>query len=184
MHCIGLLLDEESGLGILNQFASGSGSIPDADSTYDTITRLTAFHAIEAAVDYTLDNGLQNFAFVFTSAAEAGWSEVTGGNLVETFLPDFMKRYLTAKRAVEAKLCDAAPFLRPIIVRPSLIYTMDRPLSFASVGTFFAGNAIGLPFIDRPVTVQALALATVNAIKDEGVSGVLRYPEIEALGKT
>ena len=183
VHCIGLLLDEESGLSVLNQFASGSGSMPDADSTYDKITRLTAFHAIEAAIDYSLDNDLQNFAFLFTSAAEAGWPNVPGGNLVEAILPDFMKRYLAAKRAVEAKLQDAAPRLRPIIVRPSLIYSMDRPLSFVSVSAFFAGNAMRLPFIDKPVTVQALAAAIVKALKDKNISGVLRYPEIEKLGE-
>lgn len=183
VHCIGLLLDEESGLSILNEFASGSGSIPDADSTYDKITRLTAFHAIEAAVDYALDNDMRNFAFCFTSAAEAGWPDVTGGNLIEAVMPDFMKRYLAAKRTVEAKLQEASPRLRPIIVRPSLIYSMDRPMSFLSVGAFFAGNAMRLPFVDKPVSVQALALAVVKALKDESISGVLRYPEIEALGE-
>ena len=46
IHCIGLLFDDQSGLGSYNRFVSGSGSLPDSDSTYDTITRLTSFHAI------------------------------------------------------------------------------------------------------------------------------------------
>eukprot|EP00977_Amphora_coffeiformis_P010617 scaffold2501_cov174-Amphora_coffeaeformis.AAC.13 len=182
VHCIGLLLDEDSGLSLLNQFVSGSRSIPDADSTYDTITRLTAFNAIEMATEYALSNNLNDFAFCFTSAAEAGWPDVLGGVLVEGILPDFMKRYLVAKRAVEAKINEAAPTIRPIIVRPSLIYSMDRPESFFSVSAFFAGNTIGLPFIDKPVTVQALASTMVKALKDKNLSGVLRYPDIERMG--
>lgn len=182
VHCIGLLLDETSGLSLLNQLVSGSRSIPDANSTYDTITRLTAFNAIDMATEYAASNQLDDFAFCFTSAAEAGWPEVPGGDFVGGILPDFMKRYLVAKRAVEAKLNESAPVLRPIIVRPSLIYSMDRPQSFVSVGAFFAGNTIGLPFIDKPVTVQALALTIVKALKDKRLSGVLRYPEIERIG--
>ena len=184
VHCIGLLLDEDSGLSLLNEFVSGSRSIPDADSTYDKITRLTAFNAIEIATEYALTNNLDDFAFCFTSAAEAGWPDIPGGELVEGILPDFMKRYLVAKRSVEAKIKDAAPTIRPIIVRPSLIYSKDRPESFFSVSAFFAGNTIGLPFIDKPVTVQALALTMVKALKDKSVSGILRYPEIERLGGT
>jgi uncharacterized protein YbjT (DUF2867 family) len=181
VHCVGLLLDDDSGLGALNRFASGSGSIPDENSTYDKITRLTAFHAIEAAMDYAKANKQENFAFCFTSAAEAGWPDVSGGQFVESLVPDFLKRYLAAKRAVEAKLQESVPTLRPIIPRPSLIYTMDRPLSLASVGAFFVANRAGLPFVDRPVTVDSLALAMVKAVKDEKVRGVLRSPEIDRL---
>jgi uncharacterized protein YbjT (DUF2867 family) len=181
VHCVGLLLDGDSGLGALNRFASGSGSIPDENSTYDKIIRLTAFHAIEAAINYAKANQQENFPFCFTSAAEAGWPDVSGGQFVESLVPDFLKRYLVAKRAVEAKLQESVPTLRPIIPRPSLIYTMDRPLSLASVGAFFVANRAGLPFVDRPVTVDDLALAMVKAVKDEKVRGVLRYPEIDSL---
>jgi nucleoside-diphosphate-sugar epimerase len=179
VHCVGLLLDEESGLSTLNKFASGSGSEPDAESTYDKITRLTAFNAIDASLEYAADDN-NDFAFCFTSAAEAGWPDVPLGNVVEGAAPDFLKRYLAAKRAVEAKLLESAPTLRPIIVRPSLIYSADRPLSFLSVGAFFVGNAVGLPFMDRPVTVQALAAAIVNSIAGN-TSGVLRYMDIESI---
>jgi len=182
VHCIGLLLDEDSGLSLLNQFVSGSRSIPDVESTYDTITRLTAFNAIDIATEYVSSNNLDDFVFCFTSAAEAGWPNVPGGDFVEGILPDFMKRYLVAKRAVEAKLDDASSIIRPIIVRPSLIYSMDRPESFFSVSAFFAGNIIGLPFIDKPVTVQALASTMIKAIKEKSVSGVLCYPDIERMG--
>lgn len=186
IHCVGLLFDDSSGLGSYNRFVSGSGSLPDSASTYDTITRLTAFNAMEVATEYCQKKQKKAFPFVFTSAAEAGWPDVAGGELIEKFLaPDFLKRYLAAKRAVEAKLLasqeDDNVYLRPIIFRPSLIYSLDRPASFASVGAFFVGNKVGLPFIDRPVTVQSLAAAMVRAIGKESVQGILRYPDIDEL---
>ena len=95
--------------------------------------------------------------------------------------PDFLKRYLVAKRAVESKLLGSEN-LRPVIVRPSLIYSMDRPASYLPVGAFFVGNKIGLPFVDRPVTVQTLASAMVQSIATPTVRGILRYPQIDEIG--
>lgn len=41
VHAVGLLLDAESGLSALNKYASGSGSSPTSESTYDRVTRQT-----------------------------------------------------------------------------------------------------------------------------------------------
>jgi nucleoside-diphosphate-sugar epimerase len=192
VHCIGLLFDNDSGLGSLNRFVSGSGSLLDSESSYDTITRLTGFHAIEAAMEYAEANRNANkqggdnpkpLPFCFTSAAEAGWPDAAGGPFIESIMPEFIQRYLAAKRAVERKLMDSQPALRPIIVRPSLIYSMDRPSSYVPVGAFTVFNKVGLPFVDRPVTVQSVGAAIVAAIGQESVKGVLRYKEIDALNK-
>ena len=199
VHCIGLLLDDASGLGTYNRFVSGSGSIPDNDSSYDSITRVTAFNAIDATTQFIKDNesafsdsGNVRFPFVFTSAAEAGWPDVVGGPQIEKILaPEWLRRYLAAKRAVESRLLrakdeqqESLPTLRPIVVRPSLIYSLDRPASYAPVGAFFVGNRLGLPFVDRPVTVQSLANAVVKSIsQDSTVEGILRYPEIDSLNQ-
>ncbi len=192
IHCIGLLFDDASGLGTYNRLVSGSGSVPDENSTYDTITRLSAFNAIEASIAYwqqrkKVDGAPDRLPFVFTSAAEAGWPDVVGGAQIEQFVaPEWLKRYLTAKRAVEGRLMDDTSvnaILRPIIARPSLIYSLDRPASYLSVGAFFVGSRLGLPFIDRPVTVQSVANAMVRSLSRESVEGVLRYPEIDALNQ-
>jgi nucleoside-diphosphate-sugar epimerase len=177
------LFDDASGLGPYNRLVSGSGSVPDSAATYDDITRVTAFNAIDAAVDYAERNGKQNFPFVFTSAAEAGWPEVTGGPFIERFVPDFLHRYLVAKRAVESRLLnsDETKNLRPVIMRPSLIYSLDRPASFPAVGAFMVGNKLGLPFVDRPVSVQSVANAIVRAVSREDARGIQRYPQIDAL---
>ena len=185
IHCIGLLFDDSSGLRTFNRLVSGSGSIPERESSYDDITRLTAFNAIEAAETYMKELESTNLPFVFTSAAEAGWPDVRGGSFVESALsPRWLKRYLKAKRSVEARLKDSVESgsgLRPIVFRPSLIYSLDRVTSLPPVGAFYLGNKIGLPFVDRPVSVQALANASVRAIGDESVSGIQRYKEIDVL---
>lgn len=184
VHCIGLLLDDASGFGSYNRFLSGLGSVPDESSSYDSITRLTAFNAIDASIQSMTDNSSNNhrFPFVFISAAEAGWPDVTGGSQVENILaPEWLRLYLAAKRSVETKLLENGKeqILRPIIVRPSLIYSLDRPASYVPVAAFLIGNKIGLPFVDRPVTVESLAFAVVKSISQEStVEGILRYPEI------
>jgi nucleoside-diphosphate-sugar epimerase len=193
VHCIGLLFDSESGIGEYNIYVSGSGSIPDSESTYDKITRETAFNAIDCATQYAKesitvdsnDNQKQQLPFVFTSAAEAGWPEMIGGQLIEALMPEFLKRYLIAKRAVESKLLSTSSnevnVLRPIIVRPSLIYSPMQLASLPSVATFTIANKIGVPFVDRPVTVQSLAQAIIQSISDNTVTGIQRYQQIDTL---
>ena len=66
-------------------------------------------------------------------------------------------------------------------MRPSLIYDMSRPAALPSVAAFALGNKIGLPFVDRPVTVNSLATAIVRAIGRDSVKGIQRYPQIDQL---
>jgi len=185
IHCIGLLFDDNSGLSMMNRFVSGSGSMPDPTSSYDDVNRMTAFNAIEAAERYA-SSTLEDQAplpFIFISAAEAGWTDVTGGNFVEKRLtPRWLKRYLKAKRSVEQRLTSAA-LLRPIIFRPSLIFSLDRVQSLPPVTAFFVGNQVGLPFVDRPVSVQALSSAIVRSINDPNIVGIQRYKEINQLSR-
>ena len=50
-----------------------------------------------------------------------------------------------------------------------------------TVTALVVGNALGLPFVDRPVTVDTLAAAAVQAVEDDTVSGVLDFREMERL---
>ncbi|KAI2502602.1 NAD dependent epimerase [Fragilaria crotonensis] len=182
IHCIGLLFDDASGLGQFNVLVSGSGSLPDTNSTYDTITRLTAFNAIDASVEYA--KGMTKPSVLLYFCRGSWLAGYAGRPQIEKYLaPEWLRRYLVAKRVVEKKLLDMEPTLRPIIVRPSLIYSLDRPQAYLPVGAFFLGNAVGLPFVDRPVTVQALACAMVRAMDRDNVSGVQRYTDIDQLNQ-
>ena len=151
-----------------------------------TVTRKTAIYAIEAAEKVCKEND-REIPFIFTSAAEVGWGEDSmqpGGKQIESLLaPQWLKRYLAAKRAVEARLQVSSDekLLRQVIFRPSLIFSFDRLASLPPVGAFFVGNKLGFPFVDRPVTVQSLANAMVSSLKDDSIQGVQRYAQIDKL---
>ena len=285
IHAIGLLFDTQSGLKSINKYVSGSNSIPDDQATYDKITRLTAYNAIDSFVNYNYNiynnyNNVENDSdtdtfnnddndkkesannltaeittknenikgidrsFIFISAAEAGWT-----------LPapvDFLERYLTAKRSVEKKLLafsnhaksiidnqkrsisnirnnrssknfnnsssssdrketnsinssvgsindddnlsnsdgdqiqnedidETVVKLRPVIFRPSLIWTWKRPTALISVIPFYIGSRIGLPFVDRPVTVENLVDAMIYSIEDSKVEGIMKFNDIDIM---
>jgi len=177
VHAIGMLLESD-----LNKFASGSGSIPDPGTTFDMLTRQTAFAASSAWVECGCRAGPSPPPFVFVSAAEAGWTDLWGKDPAIT--PTFLKNYLKAKRAVENKLINeygANKQLRPIIMRPSLIYSMERYASLPAVGAFFLGNFIGIPGVDRPVLVTVLVSAILNAIENPDIEGIQNSVKMETL---
>jgi len=179
VHAVGMLLASD-----LNALASGSGSIPDKDATYDTVTRVTAFNAADAAAQFAAGDAARGDdqvasssppPFVFVSAAEARWDFRAPVGWLE--------EYLVAKRAVESRLAtlNEKRKLRASWLRPSLVYTLEKPAALPAVFAFALGNAVGIPFVDRPVTVDTLARAAVRALSDGKTSGCLDYREMERL---
>jgi len=188
VHAIGLLFDANSGLANLNLIVSGSGSVPTETSTYDRITRLTAFNVIEAAqaksevFKFPWEPEPAPTPVLFVSAAEAGWPDVSLGPEVETNLaPDWLKEYLKAKRAVEAKIQSTPASIRPVIVRPSLIWSWDKWDVLPIIPIFNLLNAIGVPFVDKTVTVFTLSKALMAGLENDDVSGVQRFDKMEEL---
>ena len=59
-------------------------------------------------------------------------------------------------------------------MRPSLIWTWEKPGALAPVAAFTIGNALGLPFVDKPVMVDLLAAAMLNGI-EASESGIFDY---------
>jgi nucleoside-diphosphate-sugar epimerase len=118
VHAVGMLFE-----GDINRLASGSGSVPTPGSTYDDVTRKTALNALAAVTNAPADRALP---FAFVSAAEARW---TFDAAFEGTPAAWLRRYLVAKRAVEDALLGAgdAGRVRPIIVRPSLVWTWSKP---------------------------------------------------------
>jgi len=186
VHAIGLLFDVDSGLVNLNTIVSGSKSVPGKDSTYDAITRQTSFNiidAIEGKISFPSLGKKEKFPLCFVSAAEAGWPEVSGGKFVEeTLAPDWLKKYLGAKRAVEAKLGNSNK-VRACIYRPSLIWDWTKFDVLPVIPVFNIASAVGIPFVDKTVRVETLADAIVEGIDNEGVEGVQRYMQMEKLAK-
>lgn len=175
VHAIGLLLDGDSGLSQFNKLASGSASEPNSSSTYDLITRQTVYNLVDTICDGS-DSDLASppIPVCFVSAAEAGWTFPSPVG--------FLERYLVAKRAAEQRLVEE-PRIREVLLRPSLIWTWKRPAALASVIPFIVANQMGLPFVDKPVMVETLCRAGLEALETPAVNGVLRYADMERLGR-
>jgi len=186
VHAVGLLFDVDSGLAQFNTIVSGSGSLPGESSTYDVITRQTMFNvidAIEKKPSLPFSKGGGKYPLAFVSCAEAGWPDVPGGKFVdEKLAPEWLKRYLAAKRAVEARLTSSSK-IRACMMRPSLIWDWTKYDVLPAIPIFNIASAIGVPFVDKTVRVETLADAIVQCIEDDDLEGAQRYMQMEELAK-
>jgi uncharacterized protein YbjT (DUF2867 family) len=131
------------------------------------------------AITLAQEASFQNVpSFIFISAAAGA--------------PMLPKRYITTKREAESTIASSLPKLRSIFIRPGFLYDSSRkftlPIAFAgSAGnmvngmiggrlTWLAGAAV-----EKPLKVDLVAEAVVEAIGDEGVKGVVGTTDIEAL---
>jgi hypothetical protein len=193
-HLKGLLFDIDSGLGNLNKIVSGSGSIPDKSSTYDAITRTTAFNVISAIekkkqslnIGTIMNKASNRYPFCFVSCAEAGWPNVPFGPTMDNIAPKWLQRYLLAKRCVETRLVESntkVGTIRSAIYRPSLIWDWTKFDVLPVIPLFNIAAAIGVPFVDKTVRVETLADAIVAGIESEDVEGVQRVGEMENISQ-
>lgn len=182
VHAVGLLFDASTpGGGLFNLIVSGSGSRPGPESTYDAITRKTAFNLIAALKAKFAFPGSPPTPLGFVSAAEAGWPDVRWGPEVErNIAPAWLVRYLAAKREVEAQLAET-PQVRAAIFRPSLIWDWSKLDVLPIIPIFNLASSVGVPFVDKTVRVETLAGAIVAGLEDPSVSGVQRYMQMEEL---
>lgn len=183
VHAIGLLFDVNSGLTNMNIVVSGSGSVPDSESTYDKITRRTAFNVINAVRSKLRMPFSPPTPLAFVSAAEAGWPDVSYGEAVEQIAPEWLREYLKAKRAVEAELSLYPEAIRPVVFRPSLIWSWTKLDVLPIIPFFNLASYLGVPFVDKTVTVTTLSRAIMAGLEDGQVSGVQRYLQMERLEK-
>lgn len=193
VHAIGLLFDVESGLANLNKIVSGSGSVPGESSTYDTITRATAFNVIDAIenkqslnIGSLMNKSGSRYPFCFVSAAEAGWPDVPYGPMMDGLAPQWLNRYLLAKRAVESRLRvsdDTRGTLRSVIYRPSLIWDWTKWDVLPVIPIFNIASAMGVPFVDKTVRVETLADAIVAGIEGGDIEGIQRVRAMETISQ-
>ena len=160
VHAIGLLFDVNSGLTFLNTFTSASASKPDeGESTYDNITRKAAILAIDALKAKNMLPSMmgKRAPFAFVSCAESGWPDVQFGDRVEAASPDWLKRYLAAKRAVESELMSSTGTLRPVIVRPSLIWNWRKLDVLPVIPVFNVASRLGKCRVAHCCGIQSCA---------------------------
>jgi len=106
--------------------------------------------------------------------------------------PVIPARYLSTKREVEVTVPKEFPEMRSFFVRAPFMFDSSRTLSLplagmAGVGAAFNtvtrgtfGGILGMGGI-KPLKVDVVAEATVEALADDGVKGVLNVEEIEDL---
>jgi len=181
VHAVGLLFDVDSGLTQFSKVVSGSNSVPGEESTYDRVTRQTAFNAIDATANRLRLPFAPRTPFAFVSCAESGWPDVSGGSFVEDKVaPEWLRRYLVAKRAVEAKLEENSDKLRPVVYRPSLIWSWGKLDVLPIIPVFNLASALGVPFVDRTIRVGTLADAIVAGVAGDA-EGVQRFAAMDEL---
>lgn len=144
--------------------------------TYENMNRDSAVLVARAASD---DDGAGNApAFLYVSAA--------GG------APVLPRRYIDTKREAESLIASGFPRMRGIFLRPPFLYDSSRPFTIpmaamTGVGALFNGLTRGVldGFMGaagaKPLKVDVVAQAAVEALSDEGVRGPVEVPEIEEL---
>lgn len=117
-------------------------------------------------------------AFCFVSAA--------GG------APVLPSRYITTKREAEEVIAREFPAMRGVFVRPPMMYDTARPVTVGLAAATAAGALLNgvtggvlKDFMGsagvKPLKVDVVAQAVVEALSDESVKGPVEVPELEAL---
>ena len=101
------------------------------------------------------------------------------GPRIEALAPNWLRRYLAAKRAVESRLERSA--LRGVIFRPSFVWRLDKPDILLPALLFTILNVLCVPFVDKPVHVNTIVDAILHALRSPAVRGVQRYRQMEEL---
>lgn len=148
--------------------------------TYENMNRDSAVLVARAAADGGAagDPSAPAPAFLYVSAA--------GG------APVLPRRYIDTKREAESLIASGFPRMRGIFLRPPFLYDSSRPFTIpmaamTGVGAVFNGLTRGVldGFMGaagaKPLKVDVVAQAAVEALSDEGVRGPVEVPEIEEL---
>lgn len=116
-------------------------------------------------------------AFVYISAAAGA--------------PVLPARYITTKREAEETITSNLPELRSIFIRPGFMFDSSRKFTLPiALGGFltsevnsFLGNKLGFlgAMAEKPLKVDKVAEAVVEALEDESTRGVVETKQIEAL---
>lgn len=105
--------------------------------------------------------------------------------------PILPSRYITTKREAEETIASSLPQLRSIFVRPAFMYDSSRKLTLPIALGGFIGSEINallggkLQFLgamtEKPLQVDVVGQAVVEAIEDEATRGVIGIKKIETL---
>ena len=106
--------------------------------------------------------------------------------------PVLPQRYISTKRQAENTITTEFPKMRGVFPRPPMLYDNSRPITLGMAAMVGAGsifnNATGKLFGTmlgaagiKPLKVETVAEAVVQALSDESVRGPIEVPDIETL---
>ncbi|KAI9665441.1 MAG: hypothetical protein M1829_005720 [Trizodia sp. TS-e1964] len=144
----------------------------DGQLTYELMNRDSAISLAQEASAANVST------FVYISAAAGA--------------PILPKRYITTKREAESTIATTFPRIRTIFLRPGFLYDSSRAFTMplaaltgvaATVNSLVGGSLSWLMGAGgtKPLKVDLVAEAVMQAIGDEEVRGVLETPTIEEL---
>jgi hypothetical protein len=145
----------------------------DGQMTYELMNRDSAILLARESNDAKVST------FTYISAAGGG--------------PVLPSRYIQSKRAAESTIEKHFPGMRPIFIRPGIMYDSSRTITMAMAGmtgmgalanSLVGGRLSGLMGAGaaKPLKANFVADAVVEALGDESVRGVVEIPKIEELG--
>lgn len=144
----------------------------DGQMTYELMNR-------DSAILLARESNRNNVAtFAYISAAAGA--------------PILPARYIITKRAAESTISKEFPKMRNLFFRPGFLYDSSRsftmPLAAMTGAGWLANSLVGgrLTWLmgaggTKPLKADLVAEAIVEAIGDDGVSGVVEVPKIEEL---
>lgn len=102
------------------------------------------------------------------------------------------KRYITSKREAESTIASSFPKMRNIFFRPGFLYDSSRrftlPIAFFGAAGNLVNSAVGGRLswlagaaVEKPLKVDSVAEAVVEAIEHTEVKGVVGTTTIEEL---
>ncbi|TQB73952.1 hypothetical protein MPDQ_005283 [Monascus purpureus] len=143
----------------------------DGQLTYELMNRDSAIALAQESFNEKVPT------FVFISAASGA--------------PILPSRYITTKREAESTISALLPELRSIFIRPGFMYDSSRKLTLPiALGGFLGheansllGNRLGFlgTMVEKPLQVDVVGQAVVEAIEDESTHGAVGLNQIEAL---
>ena len=148
---------------------------PDGQLTYEIMNRDSALGLARAA------NAQDVKTFAYISAASGA--------------PILPERYITTKREAEEQIASQFTSMRPIFIRPGMLYDQSRKITVglaaatalgATANTLTGGRLTPLMGAGgtKPLKADVVAEAVVEAIDDEVQRGVVDVAKIEALANT
>ncbi|KAI5308824.1 hypothetical protein KEM55_004767 [Ascosphaera atra] len=186
VHSMGILLEadykglvsgKEGPLSVLRRMMGGEVKSEEQRKPAITYGKINRDSAMSLAKE-THDTSIPTFLYI---SAAAGAPLLPSG-------------YINSKREAESLISTNFPHQRNIFLRPTFIYSANRKISIPIAMGGYLGHEANLitkgklsdwglgTMVEKPMKVDMVGRAVVEALEDESVRGVVAPKEVERLG--